>query len=199
MGFSLATSAWVAIATVVLIVMAILIIVAGDRVRNISGFDSNDNLKSANNRLVTAQILAWIAVGLGLLLTIGYLFLHGGFINTEWIHLILWILLFAAIIVSGIFLAIAISDIDNANVSDNKGSVGYIWGALGAGAGALVLLIISGGWRIVHKQSELTPQQYYMLHDITNGVPTDAGEVPPSGTTPQVQVTTQPGTTVTTV
>ena len=197
MGSPIGTSTLVGISTAGLIVMAILIIIADDRLRGIIGFNTNDKLKNAHNQLITAQILAWIAAGLGVLLLIGYLFLHGGFLQNEWIHLILWVLLFVGLIISGVFLIIAITEIDNANINNDNTSKGYIWGALIAGIAALVVLIISGGWRIVHKTYYETPGEEGQLYADAlpaDGAPMEPGEIPLSGQTqPQVQVTTTPG------
>ncbi len=189
MGNALSTSAWMILTTVLLVVMAILIIVVIDRTKNITGFSTNSNLTSAHTRLVWAQVFAWIAAGLALLLVIGYIALHF-LVTSEWIHLILWILLFAALIASMVLLAIALRDIDNSGVSNTNGATGYIWGALIVGGATLIVLLISGGWRVAQKSTEdAMPDQYYVPADA--GVPMGAAELPPQ---PQVQVTTQPGT-----
>ena len=190
MGSALSTSGLVAFATALLIIMAILILVADDRVKSITGYSANYNLTAAHSKLVWAQVLAWIAAGLGLLLVIGYVALH--FLETsEWLHLILWILLFAALVASGIFLAIALNDINRGNVNDDKGSTGYIWGALISGGAALLILLISGGWRVAHNSWENDPEeQYYM--DANSDVPlVSLGKAPRPQET-QLQVTTTP-------
>lgn len=189
MGLPLGTSGIVFIALILLVVMAILIIIAGDRVRNITGYSANTNLTSANNRLYWAQVFAWIAAAVCLLLVLGYVALH--FIEfTEWIHLILWILLFAALIASGVFLAIALNDIKNANLNsnNNNGSTGYAWGALIVGVAAFIVLLVSGGWRAVQKSAETSEMPYYY---VPTGEPTPpVGDAPMPGTSPGVQVTT---------
>ena len=191
MGTHLSTSALVAVATVLLIVMAVLVLVADDRLKSITGYNANSKLTSVHDKLVWAQVLAWIAAGLALLLALGYVVLH--FLETsEWLHLILWILTFASLIGSGILLAIVLSDVDNAKVSDNKGITSYIWGALIVGAIALLVLLISGGWRVAHKQYENTPEdQYYMAAGLDTAPPGPA-EMPNQyqQQQPQVQVTT---------
>lgn len=190
MGNAIGVSGLVGFATILLVVMAILIIVADDKVRNITGYSANNDLKAAHDKLIWAQVLAWIAAGLGLLLVIGYVALH--FLQTnEWLHLILWILLFAALIASGVFLAIALNDVNRASVSDNKGADGYIWGALITGGVALLVLLISGGWRVAHKQWEnAEPDMYYAALGAGDPLPPSAsepGEFPPNQ---QVSVTT---------
>lgn len=162
MGSFLSTSALVFVALILLVVMAILIIIAGDRVRNINGYNGSSNLKAANDKLYWAQVLAWIAAVIALLLVIGYVALH--FIETtEWIHLILWILVFAALIASGVFIAIALNDIKNANPNNNNGATGYAWGALIVGVAAFIVLLVSGGWRAVQKSVETSEMPYYYV------------------------------------
>ena len=171
--------------------MAILIIVADDRLRNITGYSTNSDLNTAHDKLIWAQVLAWIAAGLGLILLIGYLLLDAAWLQTEWLHLILWIGVFGALIASGVFLAIALGDINRANVSDEKGSAGYIWGALISGGVALLILLISGGWRIAHRQTYEQGYDMYTPADVgfqTNAPPGDVAEMPPS--TSQIQGST---------
>ena len=189
MGSALSTSGLVAFSTVLLVVMAILIVIVINRLNSITGNTTNTNLSSAHTKLVWAQVLAWIAAGLGLLLFLGYVTLH--FLETsEWLHLILWVLLFSALIASIILLTMVLSDIDGANVSDNKGTTGYIWGAVIVGIVAFVILLISGGWRIAHKQSENAEpdSQYYM--SANDMVPPSSSAEYPSQNQPQIQVTT---------
>lgn len=189
MGSAIGTSGLVGFSMVLLIIMAILIIIATDRVKNITGYSASDDLKASTDKLVWGQVLAWIAAGLALLLVLGYVTLH--FINiNEWVHLILWILIFTAIIISIVILAMALSDIDNANVNDDNSSTGYLWGALILGAVAFMVLLISGGWRIASKQYENKPeQQMYMTADATMTAPYGQPEQPPQT---QLQVNTYP-------
>ena len=205
MGHSISTAAVVGFATVLLIIMAILILVADDRTKNITGYSGNNDLKAAHDKLIWAQVLAWIAAGLAFLLLLGYLALH--FLETsEWIHLILWILLFAVLIVSLIFLGMALSDIDKAKVSDDKGAAGYGWGAIILGGISFIILLVSGGWRIAHKSWENSQPnpQYYMAANADPMAPSsnEPPEFPSQtvstqsvGNQPQIQVTTS-GTAV---
>ena len=102
-------------------------------------------------------------------------------------------------VASGVFFAITLSDIDKSSASNKNSANSYIWGALIAGGVALLVLIISGGWRIAHKQTS-KPQYYtdlyYNNNNGTFGASTDPAELPPHSQTqqPQVQVTTTPAT-----
>lgn len=195
MGNALNTSGMVGFATAILVVMAILIIFAQNKLSNVTGYNTNSKLKSAYDKLLWAQVLAWISAGLAFILLLGYLLTHAEWLRTESIHLALWILVFAALIASGVLLAIALSDIDNEKLSNNNSSTSYIWGALIAGGVALLVLLISGGWRIAHKQTHETGEgDLYGV--VPGGVPMqqmappgDVAEMPP-----QVQVQTNPAT-----
>ncbi len=198
MGNALSVAGWVTVATILLIVMAILILVATNRARDWRNNNpnlNNSNINNVYNKLVWAQVFAWIAAGIALLLALGYVFLH--FVNTtEWVHLILWILLFAAIITSGILLIIALSDLDKMTINNDDGIKSYIWGALITGLIVMIVLLISGGWRIAANQGMV--DQYYIPTEMEGPIgpmgPMDMAEMPPAlvpgAATGQVQVTT---------
>lgn len=179
MGLPIGVAGIVFISLILLVAMAILIMISEDKVKNISGYSTNANLKTANDRLYWAQVFSWIAAATCLLLVLGYFALH--FIEfTEWIHLVLWILLFAALIASGVFLAIALNDINNANVSNKNGSTSYAWGALIAGVAAFIVLLVSGGWRAVQKSVETSEMPYYYMPASEPNPPSDVAPVPDS-------------------
>jgi hypothetical protein len=188
MGTALSTAGLVTIGTVLLIIMAVLIWLADDRLRNATNFASDQNFQWAIQKIVPAQILAWISAGLGLLLVIGYFILHSGLIDNEWVHLILWIGIFGTLIASGILVAIALGDIDR-STSDDNGASGYLWGAVGVGIAAFVILLISGGWRIATITTQPKKKKLYVAH---RAAPAGPGEVPATHT---VRVTSTEGTT----
>jgi hypothetical protein len=143
--------------TLLVLVGAVLFTIAQVRVTNIEEYkNGNAKLNSAKNNLVISYVLAYIAAGMGLVLSILYFGHVAWGIQTEWPHLIVFILLFALIIVSGIFAFIALSDISNASPSDNKGAPGWTWGGLGTLLAAIVVLIISGAWRAQYNSTKAT-------------------------------------------
>ncbi len=148
MGQAISTAGLVGFATLLLVVMAILIIVSNDRITKSTNFGTNQNLQRAHDKLVIAQILTWISAALALILVFGYFVIHAGWTNNEWIHLILWIGIFGTLIAAIVLLAIALGDIDRSN-TDTNSSASWAWGAIGVAIGAFVILLISGGWRIV--------------------------------------------------
>ena len=181
MGSALSAASLVGISTVALVVMAIFIIIAQDRLRNISGFNTDQDLQQAHDKLVIAQILAWIAAALALILVFGYFVIHAGWTKNEWLHLILWLGIFGTLIASGILLSIALGDISRSTAANNAGADGWTWAALGVGIGAFVLLLISGGWRIYHKSvEEPSDEEGGQLYHIPLGQmgPTGQAETP---------------------
>ena len=143
---------------VILILLgAIFFTVAQTRVRDFAEYKAgNAKLRSANNNLTVAYVLGYIAAAIGILLAILYFGHTAWQIKNETIHLILFILLFALVIVSGIFGIIALNDIDQANPPNKNNATNWIWAALVSGLIALILIIISGAWRAQYR-STLVP------------------------------------------
>jgi hypothetical protein len=170
--------------TLLVLVGAILFTVAQVRVTNIEEYkNGNTKLNSAKNNLIIAYVLAYIAAGMGLVLSILYFGHVAWGIKTEWPHLIIFLLLFVLVIVSGIFAFIALSDISNASPADNKGATGWTWGGLGVLLAAVIILIISGAWRAQHNSSKAqTATTTSTQQTVTFTAPSEVGsEIPMSG------------------
>lgn len=153
------TSILVGIAAIVLVIIAILMHLARDSIKGISGYSNNANLQDIEGRLNTAIVLAWVAAGIAVLLALGYLVTGlGSFENSnEWIHLILWLLLFGTLIASLIMLGMVISDLDNLNLSSDaeaNSALSYMWWAMGLGIAAALFLFFSGAWRVYGAATE---------------------------------------------
>jgi hypothetical protein len=133
---------------------AIFFTISQTKVTSIAEYKAgNTKLVSAKNDLLIAYILGYIAAGMAIVLAILYFGHVAWGIRSEIPHLILFILLFLLVIVSGIFGILALSNIDNAKPANTNGSTGWIWAALIAGLLALVIVIISGAWRAQHNAS----------------------------------------------
>ena len=147
---------------ILLIVFALLILagaifftIAQGNVTRIEEHDQgNTKLKNASSNLLVAYILGYIAAGISIVLAILYFGHVTWGINSEIPHLILFILLFLLVIVSGIFAFIALSNIGDADPDDKKASDGWIWAGLVAGLIAIIILIISGAWRAQYNASK---------------------------------------------
>ena len=117
----------------------------------------NESLRNASGNLLVAYVLSYVSAGLLLVLSIVYFF-QGSLNWNEITHAIIFILVFAVLIISVIFGFIALSDIDESGNFDKKNSVGWIWAAFGVAIGALLLIIISGAWRFQHVQAKKSEQ-----------------------------------------
>jgi len=134
---------------------AIFFTVSQSKVMTIDEYKTgNSKLNSAKNNLLTAYILGYIAAGMGIILAIIYFGHVAWGINNEIPHLIIFILLFGLVVVSGIFGFLALSNIDSSGAKDKKSSTNWIWAAQVAGLIGLIVLIISGAWRAQHLASK---------------------------------------------
>ena len=142
------------------LVGAIFMTVAQSKVMTIDEYKTgNSKLNSAKNNLLIAYILGYIAVGMGIILAILYFGHVAWGIKNEIPHLIVFILLFGLVIVSGIFGFLALSNIDSSGAQQKQGSTGWIWASLIAGLIGLIVLIISGAWRAQHVASKAAANQ----------------------------------------
>lgn len=142
---------------ILFVLMAIFFIIAQTRVQNITEYkQGNTKLKSARNYLIWAYILAFVGAAMMLLLSILYFGHIAWNIGSEVPHLIIFIVTFITIAIAGIFGFAALSNISNASTVNKNGSEGWIWGALGVGLAGLIILVISGAWRIQYKTSQKT-------------------------------------------
>lgn len=137
---------------VLALLSAIFFTVAQSKVNGFAEYKAgNSKLKSASNYLIAAYVLGYIATGMGLILAIVY-FSHAALnFPSEIPHLIIFILLFGLVIVSGIFGFVALSYIDSANPANKSQATNWIWAALVAALVAVIVLIISGAWRAQHR------------------------------------------------
>jgi len=143
---------------------AIFFTIAQSKVMTIDEYKSgNSKLNSAKNNLLIAYILGYIAAGMGIILAILYFGHVAWGIKNEIPHLIVFILLFGLVIVSGIFGFIALSNIDSSGAQHKQGSTGWIWASLIAGLIGLIVLIISGAWRAQHVASKAAANQASMV------------------------------------
>ena len=113
----------------------------------------SSKLNSAKNNLIVAYILGYIAAGMGILLAIIYFGHVAWGIQNEIPHLIIFILLFLLVIVSGIFGFIALSNINGSEAVNRGSATNWIWAAEVVGLIALIVLIISGAWRAQYVSS----------------------------------------------
>ncbi len=129
---------------------AIFLVVAYNRVGASPNFSRFEALRSARSYLMWAYILGFIASALGMILA----FIYFGHIAlgmpNEIVHFIVFFLLFALVIASGILAFIALSKINSVDVTDRNSSTGWIWAAEVVGLLALLAVVVSGAWRAQH-------------------------------------------------
>lgn len=138
--------------SVLVLLGAIFFTVAQSKVKTIDEYKvGNAKLNTAKNNLLVAYLMAYIAAGIGMILALLY-FAHVAWgISNEIPHLIVFILLFGLVVVSGIFGFLALSNIDSSGAKDKQGSTGWIWTSLVSILIGLIVLIISGAWRAQYK------------------------------------------------
>lgn len=133
---------------ILVLLTAIFFTVAQTRVTATAEFKAgNSKLKSANNWLIAAYVLSYIATGVGVVLAILYFGHVTWGIGSEVVHGILFVLLFLHIILSGIFAFVALSDIKNSGVANNASAENWIWAGEVAALVAVIVIVISGAWR----------------------------------------------------
>ncbi len=152
MGSVLGTAGLSIVATLAFVVAAILIMVADSRLKSISGYNNNDDLKKGHSDLITGYILAWIAAGISFILMLGYLFKSFHKWLPEWLHMILLVLALVLAIIALVYMGLGMRKIDN--TPNDNGTQGYVlWGMILTGVG-LVILILLAMWRITHWGSD---------------------------------------------
>jgi len=150
MGSALGSSGLAILATIAIIGAGILTIMADNKVKGIPGYDGNDNLNLAHKDLGYAQIFIWVSAVFSFILTLGYIFVHTEWLQSEWLHLIIFILAAGTLVIGISYLGIALNRINN--VEGDNGGNEFIWAAIiTAGIGLLVLLV-KGIWRLTHKR-----------------------------------------------
>jgi len=143
MGNHIGVASILLVAAAFSLVMGILLSISQSRVRGSSDFETNDKLQSAESWIITAYVLAYIAAGITIVLSILYFGHVTWGINNEWPHLVVYIILFILIVLSGIFGFIALSDLDYSNANKESADA-WIWWSLGAGLVSILLILISG-------------------------------------------------------
>ena len=134
--------------TLLILLGAIFFTVAQVRVTQIQEYkNGNAKLNTAKNYLIAAYVLGYIAAGMGLVLAIIYFGHVAWGIQNEWPHLLIFILLFLLVIISGILGFVALRNISDSQAANKNGTEGWIWAAEVVGLLALIILIISGAWR----------------------------------------------------
>jgi H+/Cl- antiporter ClcA len=148
------TGALLVLFAISILLAAIFFSVAYGRVINTEQYrNGQTNLNNARNALLWAMITSYVSAGIAVVLAILYFGHVTWGVNSEIPHLILFILLFAMIIVAIVAGFIAWSNVRNKEVTDNDNSQGLILAGIIALFVGLVALVISGVWRATYRST----------------------------------------------
>lgn len=184
-GANALASGGLGISTILLVVMGVLLVSASNKVREIPEYESSSALKKADNDLKTAYWLAFIGAGVNLLLGIAYAGHETAWCPSEWVHTLVFVLLFAALVISIIYAYIVLNDLYNPDLEDRNGADGFIWAALLIGALAFTGIGAIGVGRVgynvsrtdVQKRVRHAESKVHEMHSVVTGKPNDF--VPP--------------------
>lgn len=147
MGTLFGTGTSLLVTALILAVSGVLQVIATSKIPSGSN-TTNEKLKSAHTYALISYILSFVAAGLTLILAIFY-YTHGSIWTSEWPHLIIFILIAGSTIASGILALLAINDVnDSGEKKENPDT--YLWISVAMLAAALIILAISGAWRVAH-------------------------------------------------
>lgn len=136
------------------VVAAILAILADNKIKGIPTYNSDTNLQNAHNNLTVAIILAFVAVGLALILMLRYIAHAFKFLDNSAWYTILWILTMAAALISIIYMGLALRKINS--ITNDNNAYGYLLWALIIGAIGIVVLAFSELWVVTHHANKTT-------------------------------------------
>lgn len=190
MGNALGVTGLSVLSTIAFVVAAILSIVADNKLKGLPSYNANSTFQAAHNNLTVAIIFGWVAAGITFILMLGYLLTSLQVLQTEWLHLVLWILAVASSVIAFIYLGLAMRKVDN--TPNDNGTQSYIlWSMILTGIG-LVILVFMGLWRMTHHATkaredktaatgispELMSSQYMYINGDTQPPPTGDPEIP---------------------
>ena len=110
--------------------MAILLISASNKVRNIPEFNGSDRLKKIDKNLKTAYILTFIVAGIVFLIGSAYSGHETLWCPSEWWHGTFGVISLIILVIAIIYAYIALNDLYTPDLEDRNGSDLYIWASL---------------------------------------------------------------------
>jgi len=147
-GANVLTSGGLGLTMVLLLVTGILLVSASNKLKQLPEFESLSELKNANNNLKTAYWLFFIATGIALILGVLYAGHESAWCSSEWIHGVLYLLLYVVVIIGVIYAYISLYNIYHPDVENNNGSAGFVWAALLVGVLAFMVMTATGAGRV---------------------------------------------------
>ena len=183
-GLNALTSGGLFLSTVLLVVMGILLVTASNKVKDLDDFDDNDLLKRVDSNFRTAYILAFIAAGFSIILGIAYAGHEVAWCPSEWLHGGVYLLLYAAVIISIIYAYLGLNDVYSQDIPDRNGSDAFTWAALLVGVIAFLTITATGSGRVGYNasRSDITnrvrkaERKIHEAHSAVTGQPLDYEE-----------------------
>lgn len=146
-GLSSITSGGLIITALFLVFMGIVITGARNKVRQNAQYNQRQSLQSAECRLTTAYILAFIAAGIIFLLAVIYAG-QGVYWNpSEWIHMFFFFVALVLVVIAMIYVYLSLEEIYSPDYETN-GADTYVWSSLFLGLFSVVFILLSMATRI---------------------------------------------------
>lgn len=146
------TSGFLVSCSVFLLMMGLLFYFAYTKIGAVFLENNSENdptlLGSALNYIRIAYILAFIAFAVTLLLALLYAGHELVFMPSEWFHLVLYLVVYALLIISVVYAFLALNKIYDLRIQQRNGSTSYIWAGLLMAIFAFVGLTATGSGRL---------------------------------------------------
>ncbi len=146
-GFNAITTGGLFLAAILLVIMAILLLTADAKIRNIPEFDQSSDLQDGHNRLKTAYIVTFVAAGVALLLAIAYAGHEIWWGPSELFHMLFFLILVALWVIAVIYAYTVLEGLYNPELEDRNGADAFIWGALWISILAFLVILATGSGR----------------------------------------------------
>ncbi len=146
-GFNTLTAGGLLLATILLVLTAILFVSAASKVQNLPEYDASSKLKNGYKSIQTAYILTFVAAGICLILA----FVYGGheiwWGPSEWVHTVIFLAIIALIIIANIYAYVVLNDLYVPQLPDRNGSDSFLWAGLWISVLAFFMIMMIGSGR----------------------------------------------------
>jgi hypothetical protein len=146
-GFNTLTAGSLLLATILLVLTAILFVSAASKVKNLPEYAASSKLKNGYKSIQTAYILTFVAAGICLILA----FVYGGheiwWGPSEWIHTVIFLAIIVLIIIADIYAYVVLNDLYVPQLPDRNGSDSFLWAGLWISVLALFMIMMIGSGR----------------------------------------------------
>lgn len=147
-GANVLTSGGLGLTMILLLVTGIMLVIASNKLKEVPEFEGSTDLNNANSNLKTAYFLFFIATAISLILGILYAGHESAWCLSEWIHGVLYLLLYIAVVIGVIYAFLALNKIYTPELENNNGSAAFIWAALLIGSLAFITMTAVGSGRV---------------------------------------------------